>query len=194
MEDIAATGDLGQRQILAGAQAGAEVGDGGLGGEAAFGQFQESHPPGVGVAVLFRAQQVAEGGSGVDAHEDRPSGLEDLVMGPDADAGQVVGAIDLLGRRHGGLDHVMDGPQRERGVEEVAQEGDHTAVGAVTGQDQGEDQLTEPRLGDRQVEEDLLVRSRRIEGVLQGELCGVGLLVEELAADLMLAGQLGDGL
>ncbi len=115
-------------------------------------------------------------------------------MGPDADAGQVVGAIDLLGPRHGSLDHVMHGPQRERGVEEVAQEGDHTAVGAVTGQDQGEDQLTEPRLGDRQVEEDLLVRSRRIEGVLQGELCRVGLLVEELAADLMLAGQLGDRL
>ena len=88
----------------------------------------------------------------------------------------------------------MDGPQGDLGVEEVAQHRDDAAVGAVTGQDQGEDQLTEPGLGDRQVEEDVLGRWRRVEGVVQGELGGVGLLVEELAADLMLAGQLGDGL
>ena len=87
----------------------------------------------------------------------------------------------------------MDGPQRDLGVEEVAQQRDDAAVGAVTGQDQAEDQLPEPGLGDRQLEEDLLGRRRRVEGELQGELGGVGLLVEELAADLMLAGQLGDG-
>ena len=194
VEDIAATGDLGQRRGLAGAEAGAEVGDDGLGGEAALGQFQQPHPPGVGVAVLLLTQQVAEGGGGIDAHQDRVAGLEDLVMGPDADGGQVVRAVDLAGPSDGGLDHVMDGAQRGLGVEEVAQQGDDAAVGAVAGQDQGEDQLTEPGLGDRQVEEDLLGRSRRVEGVVQGEPGGVGLLVEELAADLMLAGQSGDGL
>ena len=174
-------------------EAGAEVGDGGVRGETTVGQFQESHAPGLGVAVLLQAQEVAERRGGADAHEDRPSGLKDLVMGPDPDPGQVVGAVDLLGRRHGGADHVMDGPQRDLGVEEVGQEGDDAAVGTVTGQDQGEDQLPEPRLGDRQVEEDVLGRSRWVEGVLQGDLGGVGLLVEELAADLMLPGQLGDG-
>ena len=85
VEDIAATGDLGHRQGLAGAEAGAEVGDDGVGGEAALGQFQQPHPPGVGIAVLLLAQQVAERGGGVDAHQDRVAGLEDLVMGPDAD-------------------------------------------------------------------------------------------------------------
>src|SRR5277367_5085319 len=88
----------------------------------------------------------------------------------------------------------MDGPQRDRGVEEVAQDRDDAAVGAVTGQDQGEDQLMEPGLGNRQVEEDRLVGLRWVEGEVQGEAGGVGLLVEELAADLMLAGQAGDRL
>ncbi len=37
VEDVAATGDIGQGEFLAGAEAGAEVGDGGVGGEAAVG-------------------------------------------------------------------------------------------------------------------------------------------------------------
>jgi hypothetical protein len=44
------------------------------------------------------------------------------------------------------------------------------------------------------LEQDVLGRGRWVEGALQGELGGIGLSVEELAADLMLAGQLGDGL
>ncbi len=88
MEDVAATRDRGQRRGLAGAEAGAEVGDDGLGGEAAVGQFQQPHPPGIGVAVLLLTQQVAEGAGGIDAHQDRAAGLEDLVMGPDADSSQ----------------------------------------------------------------------------------------------------------
>ncbi len=194
MEDIAATGDLGQRQGLAGAEAGAEVGDDGVGGEAVLGQFQQPHRPGVGIAVLLLAQEVAERGGGVDTHQDRVAGLEDLVMGSDADGGQVVRVVDRAGPGDGGLDDVMDGAQGGLGVEEVTQQRDDAAVRAVTGQDQGEDQLTEPGRGDRQVEEDLLGRWRRVEGVVQGELGGVGLSVEELAADLMLAGQLGDRL
>jgi hypothetical protein len=44
------------------------------------------------------------------------------------------------------------------------------------------------------VEEDLLGRWRRVEGAVQSESGGVGLSVKELAADLVLAGQWGDGL
>ena len=193
VEDIAATGDIGQGEFLAGAEAGAEVGDGGVGGEAAVGQFQEPHAPGVGVAVLLLAEQVTERGGGIDAHEDRPSGLKDLVMGADADAGQVVRPVDLLGPRDGRVDDVVDGPQGELGVEEVAQKRDHAAVRTVADQDQREDQLTEPGLGDRQVEQDLIGRPLRVEGGSEGVLGGVGLLVEELAADLMLPRQVGDG-
>jgi hypothetical protein len=52
----------------------------------------------------------------------------------------------------------------------------------------------EPRLGDRQVEEDRIIGWRRVEGAVEGEPGGVGLSVEELAADLMLAGESGDRL
>ena len=57
-----------------------------------------------------------------------------------------------------------------------------------------EDQLTQPRLGDGEVKENILVLGLGIEGVGQRITGGVGLLVEELAADLMLPGQLGDRL
>ena len=57
---------------------------------------------------------------------------------------------------------------------------------------QGQDQLPQPRLGNRQVEEDLLGSQNRGEGTVERLLRGVHLLVEELPADLVLAGQLGD--
>ena len=194
MEDIATTGDCGQGQCLAGAEAGAEVGDGGVGGEAAVGQFQEPDAPGVGVAVLLLTQQVTECGCRIDAHEDRPSGLKDRVVGADTDAGQVVRTVDLRSRRDGRVDDVVDGAQGELGVEEVGQQRDHSAVRAVTDHDQRQDQLTEPRLGDRQGEQDVIGRPRRVEGAVEGLLGGVGWLIEELPADLMLPSQVGDGL
>src|SRR5262249_61032523 len=106
---------------------GAEVGDDGLRGEAALGQFQQPHPPGLGVAVLLLTQQVTEGRGGVDAHQDRPTGLEDLVVGTDADPRQVVGGGDRSGAGDGGLDHVVDGAQGDGGVEEVGQDRDDGA-------------------------------------------------------------------
>ena len=59
-------------------------------------------------------------------------------------------------------------------------------------QHQGQDQLPQPGLGDGQVEEDVVGAGRGVEGVGQGVRGGVGLLIEELAADLMLPSQLGD--
>jgi hypothetical protein len=177
VEDIAAAGDRGQGQILAGAQAGAEIGDDGLGGEAAVGQLQEPHAPGLGVAMLLLAQEITEGGCGVDAHEDRPADLKDLIMEADPDAVQVIPVVDLPGRRDGGVDDVMDGPQGERDVEKVGQQLDHAAVRTATDQDQRQDQLSEPGLGDRQVEEDLIGGPNRLEGVPKGESSGVGLVI-----------------
>ena len=54
--------------------------------------------------------------------------------------------------------------------------------------------IAQPRLGDGEVKEDILGLRFGIEGVGQGIVGGVGLLVEELAADLMLPGQLRDRL
>ena len=48
-------------------------------------QLQQADAPGVAVAVLFLAQQVAVGGGDIDADQHRLAGLEDLVVGADAD-------------------------------------------------------------------------------------------------------------
>ena len=88
VEDVAAAGHVGQGLLLAGPQPRGEVGDGGVGAEAAVAQLQQAHAPGVGVAVLFQAEQVAVGGSDVDADQDGLAGLEDLVVGADADGGR----------------------------------------------------------------------------------------------------------
>ena len=61
-------------------------------------------------------------------------------------------------------------------------------------QHQGQDKLSQPSLGDWQVEKDVIGSTRGCEGFVECLLGSVSLLIEELATDLMLAGQLGDGL
>jgi hypothetical protein len=104
----------------------------------------------------------------------------------------LVGVV-LAGGRDRGVDHVVDRPEGDRAVEQVAEQFDDAAVGTVTEQGQGEDQLLEPGLGDWQGEEDV-VRRRWGEGLVEGVLGLGGLLVDELAADLVLAGEVSDGL
>jgi len=87
---------------------------------------------------------------------------------------------------------VVHGPQGDPKIEDVAQQFDHAAGRAMADEHQGQDQLPQPRLGNRQVEEDLLGSQNRGEGTVERLLRGVHLLVEELPADLVLAGQLGD--
>src|SRR5271165_7267101 len=59
-------------------------------------------------------------------------------------------------------------------------------------QHQGQDKLPQPSLGDRQVEKDVVGSTRGCEGFAESLLGGVHLLMEELPADLVLPGQLGD--
>ncbi len=62
-------------------------------------------------------------------------------------------------------------------------------------QSEAKDQLLKPGFGHREPEEELgRVGRRRGEGVVEGVVGLVELLVDELAADLMLVGQFGDGL
>ena len=61
-------------------------------------------------------------------------------------------------------------------------------------QHQGQDQLPQPSLGDRQVEEDVVGSRRGGERPVEGDLRGGDLLIDELPADLMLTSQLGDRL
>ena len=85
MENIASAGDIRQGLSLTGADA-TRVGDGCLGIEALIDQLEQADAPGVGVAMFLQTQQVAIGRRGVDTHEHRLTGLEDLVVGSNADA------------------------------------------------------------------------------------------------------------
>jgi hypothetical protein len=80
-------------------------------------------------------------------------------------------------------------------IEEVAEQLGDAAERTVTDEDQGEDELADPGLGDREVEEHPVVSGGwfRGEGVIDGLLSLLGLVVDELAADLVLLGELGDG-
>ena len=70
MKNITAAGNLRQGLLVPGAEPRAEIGDGGLGSEASVDQFQQPDAPGIGVAMLFRTQQEAKGGFGIDPHQD----------------------------------------------------------------------------------------------------------------------------
>jgi hypothetical protein len=195
MKDITAAGDPGQGLLMPGAEPRGEIGDRGLGSEAPVNQFEEVYSPGVGVAILFLAEQVTGGGLGVDADEDRASGLEDLVIGTDADAGQVLAIVDRTGGGDGLVDDVVDRPHGEVVIEEVAEQFGDATERTVTDEDQGEDELADPGPGDREVEDDPVISGgwSRSEGVIEGLLSLVGLVVDELAADLMLLGDSRNG-
>ena len=90
VEDVTRAGHAGQRHLLAGTQGLAAVRNGRLGGKTLVGQLQQTHAPGVGIAMLLGAEQVAVGGLGVAAGQDRHVGLEDLVVGADADGGEIL--------------------------------------------------------------------------------------------------------
>ena len=114
-----------------------------------------------------------------------------ISIGTDADPGQVLAIVDLAGGGDGLLDDVVDRPHGEVVIEEVAEQFGDAAERAVADEDQGEDELADPGLGDREVEEDPVVSAagRRRD---RGPVGLVGLVVEELAADGVLSGQFGD--
>ena len=57
---------------------------------------------------------------------------------------------------NGAVHDVVHGPQGDPIIEEVTQQFDDAAVGTMADQHQGQDQLPQPSLGDRQVEEDVV--------------------------------------
>jgi hypothetical protein len=111
------------------------------------------------------------------------------------DAAEVLAGVEVTGLGNGLLDQVMDGADALVVVEEVAEDRVDAAQGTVADQDQGEGELLQPGAGDGQAEEDLpLGRQRRGKGAVEG-LAGPGALrADELAADVVLACALGEGL
>jgi len=144
--------------------------------------------------VRLGGEEVAVGGVDVHADEDGLAGLEDLVVRADADRGEVFAFMDGAGGLDGVADEVVDRAEAEVAiVEEGVEEFLHAAVGRMADQDQGKGELFDPGFRDREMEEDLVVIGRRIEGVVKR---GVGLRrlgVEELPADGVFPGEAGEG-
>jgi hypothetical protein len=157
-------------------------------------QFQQADAPGGAAPVRCRAEQVAVGGGDIDADQHRLARLEDFIVGADADRRQVVLPVVGAGPGQGGAGDAVDVPQRRRAVADVAEQFGDAAVRAVADEQQGQDEPAEPDLGHRQGEPDGVAGGEvGGEGLGQGLLGLLGLLVDELAAALIVGRQLGDG-
>ena len=64
----------------------------------------------------------------------------------------------------------------------------------MASQNQAEDELTQPKFGDEQVEEDIFVRDRWSEYLVETFSGDVKLLIDKLTTDLMFLGELADRL
>ena len=85
----------------------------------------------------------------------------------------------------------MDRAQGERIVEEVGEQFADAAEGTVADEGQAEDELAEPGFGDGEPEEKLgRVDGGRGEGLVEGVVGVVELLVDEFAADVVLVRQM----
>jgi hypothetical protein len=193
VEGVTAAGDLGQGQFVPGHEAAAAVADNRPGCQALLLQLQQAEAPGVGIAMRFRAQQVAVGGSDIDADQHRLARLEDLVVGTDSDPRQVLLPVAGAGPLPGGVGDAMDVPQRALAVEQVAEQLGDAAVRAVAHEQQRHDEPLQPHLGHRQVEEDPVVgRQGGAEGFGEGLVGPVGLPIDESAADATVRREVGD--
>ncbi len=86
----------------------------------------------------------------------------------------------------------MNSADTDGQAQQVAQELDDAAVRAAADQRQPDDHLAQPGLGDRQLEQHLIVRRGRRERVVQYRAGLVRLLVDELAAHPMPGRQIAD--
>ena len=119
--------------------------------------------------------------------------LEDLVVAADPNTAEILSTVVLLGWADGCLDGVEYRAQGNGVIEEVAQQFDDATQRAVANQHEAEDQLTQPLLGDGEVEQHLVVGRLGSERIVERAVGNRALLVDELAADIECVGQLGDG-
>lgn len=179
---------------LARQQLASELSNGGVGGEAAVVQLQQTHAPGVGLAVLLQAEQESVGIGDVGADQHRPASLEELVEGANANRNQGLLGMVRAGGSDGLMEDVLDGTDGQGIVQEVSEHLGDAAYGAVADQGEAQDQLPQPRLGDGQPEEVLRRVVRWREGVVEGSVGVVELLVDKRAADRMLRRKVADRL
>ncbi|MBV8870882.1 MAG: hypothetical protein JOY65_15955, partial [Acetobacteraceae bacterium] len=114
-------------------------------------------------------------------------------MQADPNARQVLTLVDRARLPCCRLEHAVNGAHADGHAQQVAQELDDAAIGTAADQRQGDDDLAQPGLGHRQLEQHLLVARRGgREGVIERGASLVRLLVDELAADPVPGGQIGE--
>ena len=128
MENITAAGDLRESLLVPGPEPLGKISDSGIRGEALVDQFHQPDAPGIGVAMLFLTQQKAEGGLGIDSHQNGIARLEYFVEEADLDAGEVVLLVDSPGIKTALCTMLCTVPRGDRVIEEVAKQFDHAGV------------------------------------------------------------------
>jgi hypothetical protein len=119
--------------------------------------------------------------------------LEDLVQGDGLHAREVLVVVDGLGFGDGVFDNGVNPAERDGTVEQAVEHLLSAAQGRMADEDTSEDELAEPGFGDGEMEEDVGIGRRpRGESAVEGVLGFVLLLVDELATDVMLFGQVRD--
>ncbi len=147
--------------LLPGAQALPRIGDRVVGPQPLLGGVEQVHAPSVGVTMLLRRQEIAVCRLGIDAGQHGRGTLEDLIVQAHPNAGQVLVVVDRARLPRGRLEHVVDAAQADGHTQQVAQELDDAAIRAAADQRQPDDHLAQPGIGDRQLEQHLMVGRRR---------------------------------
>jgi hypothetical protein len=144
--------------------------------------------------MLLCREQIAVGRLGTDAGQHWHGGLEEFVVQADPNSGQILLPVDDSRFLRSRLQYVVDAAHTDRDAQQVAQEFNDAATRAAANQRQRDDHLAHPGLGDRQLEQNFIVRRRQPESVVQRDAGLVRLLVDELAAHPMLVRQIADRL
>ena len=146
--------------------------------------------------MLFLAEQIAIGRRDIAAHQHRPAVLKDFVVRANADTREIDPIIDLPGGLGRGTRDVVNRAQRDRDAEHIRQHFEHSAVGTVTTQDQGQDEPPDQTIGHGKHEQHALPLARgrvgidRREGLVDSLTCNLDLRRDELAADALVPGDL----
>ena len=103
-----------------------------------------------------------------------------------------LGLIDVsCGCRHR-LQSIVDRPDADRQIKQITKQFDHPPIGAVADEDQRQNQLKQPVLGDRQIEEHGFILGGLSKGFVQGLIRFMPLLIEKRSADLVLCCEVAD--
>jgi hypothetical protein len=143
--------------------------------------------------VLFLAEQVAIRGVDTGADQHRLCRLEDLVERADTNGGQILPGVDRPGPGDSLAEDVVGRAEGDGVVEQVTEQFANTTQRAVAGENQAENQLPQPRPGDGQPEEQIPGRLGWVKGQVEPLVSAVELPEDELAADVVVSRDLGDG-